>query len=31
MPSASELIAHGRTDEEVGEIIGADWIVYQDL
>ena len=27
MPSASELIAHGRTDEEVGEIIGADWII----
>ena len=31
MPSANELIAHGRSDEEVGEIIGADWIVYQDL
>jgi len=31
MPSANELIAHGRTDEEVGEIIGADWIIYQDL
>ena len=31
MPSASELIAHGRTDDEVGEIIGADWIIYQDL
>jgi len=31
MPSASELIAHGRTDEEVGKLIGADWIIYQDL
>ena len=31
MPSATELIAHGRSDEEVGELIGADWIVYQDL
>ena len=31
MPSASELIAHGRSDAEVGELIGADWIVYQDL
>ena len=31
MPSASELIAHGRSDEEVGELIGADWLVYQDL
>ena len=31
MPSASELIAHGRTVEEVRELIGADWLVYQDL
>ncbi len=31
MPSAEELIAHGRTEEEVGELIGADWLVYQDL
>ncbi|MEP4485020.1 MAG: amidophosphoribosyltransferase [Halioglobus sp.] len=31
MPSASELIAHGRSDEEVGELIGADWLVYQDM
>ena len=31
MPTADELIAHGRSDDEVGEIIGADWIIYQDL
>ncbi|MCB1664344.1 MAG: amidophosphoribosyltransferase [Pseudomonadales bacterium] len=31
MPAASELIAHGRTDEEVQELIGADWLVFQDL
>ena len=31
MPSASELIAHGRTTEQVCEAIGADWLVYQDL
>ncbi|MDG9667286.1 amidophosphoribosyltransferase [Hahella sp. CR1] len=31
MPSANELIAHGRTPEEVQELIGADWLVYQDL
>jgi amidophosphoribosyltransferase len=31
MPSASELIAHGRTVDEVCELIGADWLVYQDL
>ena len=31
MPSAEELIAHGRTDDEVGQKIGADWLIYQDL
>ena len=31
MPSVDELIAHGRTDDEVCEEIGADWLIYQDL
>ncbi len=31
MPSASELIAHGRTVDEVCERIGADGLIYQDL
>src|SRR5690606_36140277 len=31
MPAADELIAHGRTEEEVCKLIGADWLVYQDL
>jgi amidophosphoribosyltransferase len=31
MPAAAELVAHGRTTEEVQEILGADWLVYQDL
>lgn len=31
MPSAEELIAHGRSDEEVCKEIGADWLIYQDL
>ncbi len=31
MPAASELIAHNRTTEEIGELIGADWLIYQDL
>lgn len=31
MPSASELIAHDRTVDEVCAAIGADWLVYQDL
>ncbi len=31
MPAASELIANGRTVEEVQELIGADRLIYQDL
>ena len=31
MPAASELIAHGRTDEEVQVLLGCDWLIYQDL
>jgi amidophosphoribosyltransferase len=31
MPATSELVAAGRTEEEVARIIGADWLVYQDL
>lgn len=31
MPSVHELIAHNRTTEEVADLIGADWLLYQDL
>ncbi|MFC0677310.1 amidophosphoribosyltransferase [Lysobacter korlensis] len=31
MPSATELVAHGRTDEEVQQFLGCDWLIYQDL
>ncbi|MGB1221204.1 MAG: amidophosphoribosyltransferase, partial [Alcanivoracaceae bacterium] len=31
MPSASELIAHGRSVDEICEKIGADGLIYQDL
>ncbi|AFU97361.1 amidophosphoribosyltransferase [Simiduia agarivorans] len=31
MPTAKELIAHGRTTEEICTEIGADWLIYQDL
>jgi len=31
MPSASELIAHNKTADEIGQAIGADKIIFQDL
>ena len=31
MPSAQELIAHNRTEEEIAEVIGADRLIFQDL
>ena len=31
MPSASELIAHNRTTEQIESLIGADRLIYQDL
>jgi len=31
MPAASELIANGRSVEEIQNIIGADKLIYQDL
>ncbi len=31
MPSVDELIAHDRSVDEVARLIGADWLIYQDL
>jgi len=31
MPSADELVAHGRSEEEVQKLLGCDWLIYQDL
>lgn len=31
MPAAVELVAYNKTVEEVCAVIGADWLVYQDL
>jgi amidophosphoribosyltransferase len=31
MPTPGELVAHGRTVEEVREIIGCDALIYQDV
>jgi amidophosphoribosyltransferase len=31
MPAPEEFVAHNRTVEEIARVIGADWLVYQDL
>ncbi|MBE7365973.1 amidophosphoribosyltransferase [Ramlibacter pallidus] len=31
MPTATELVAHGRTVEEVRQLIGCDALIYQDV
>lgn len=31
MPSVDELVAHNRTEQEIEEFLGCDWLIYQDL
>ena len=31
MPTPEEFVANDRTTDEISEVIGADWLVYQDL
>jgi amidophosphoribosyltransferase len=31
MPSREELVAHNRTEKDVEELLGCDWLIYQDL
>ncbi|MCG6861253.1 MAG: amidophosphoribosyltransferase [Chromatiaceae bacterium] len=31
MPAASELIAHGRSEDEICRLLGADGLIFQDL
>jgi amidophosphoribosyltransferase len=31
MPAREEFVAHNRSDEEVAQIIGADWLIYQNI
>jgi amidophosphoribosyltransferase len=31
MPTPDELVAHGRTVEEIREVIGCDALIYQDV
>ena len=31
MPAPEELVAHGRSIEEVQQFLGCDWLIYQDI
>lgn len=31
MPTKEELVAHGRSNEQIREFIGADQLIYQDV
>ncbi len=31
MPASAELVAHGHSEAEIEKLLGADWLVYQDL
>ncbi len=31
MPAAEELVAHGRSESEIEQLLGCDWLIYQDL
>ena len=31
MPAASELVAHGRSEAEIQQLLGCDWLIYQDI
>jgi len=31
MPSSEELVAHNRTEQEIEQLLGCDWLIYQDL
>lgn len=31
MPACEEFVAHDRSVDEIAEVIGADWLIYQDL
>lgn len=31
MPSREELVANGRSEKEIEQLLGCDWLIYQDL
>jgi hypothetical protein len=30
MPSSEELVAHGRSEKDIEQLLGCDWLIYQD-
>jgi len=31
MPSADELVAHDRSEKDIEQLLGCDWLIYQEL
>ena len=31
MPVKTEFVAHDRSETEIGQVLGVDWLMYQDL
>jgi amidophosphoribosyltransferase len=31
MPAASELVAHDRSEQQIQDFLGCDWLIYQDI
>lgn len=31
MPSSEELVAHGRSEKDIEQLLGCDWLIYQEL
>ncbi|MGH8028419.1 MAG: amidophosphoribosyltransferase, partial [Arenimonas sp.] len=31
MPAAEELVAYDRSEDEVQQLLGCDWLIYQDI
>ena len=31
IPTSTELVAYNRTEDDVAEVIGANWLIYQDV
>ncbi|WP_101925076.1 amidophosphoribosyltransferase [Luteimonas rhizosphaerae] len=31
MPSVDELVAHNRSEQDIEQFLGCDWLIYQDL